>query len=285
MRRWLWSAVVVALAAVAAGAADDKPKPADPPEKAKTVAEVKKQAEEAQREAYKKYDAMSEDEKKDRKKVNELFNGMQKEQAKFHEAAFELAKADPKADAAAEAINWVLPQTMYQPLGEKVFEFATEHLATSPKIANAVLALGRYGLRESDKNYKAAEAFLAAVKEKNKEKPVLAVLAMANAWAAKNKYDAAEYRQQKDADELAAVADKLFEAATKEFGEVKLPARGEGQEGQTVAAAAKVELFELRNLRVGKTAPDIEGEDLDGTKFKLSDYKGKVVVLDFWGDW
>ena len=54
---------------------------------------------------------------------------------------------------------------------------------------------------------------------------------------------------------------------------------------QTIAAAAKVELFELRNLRVGKTAPDIEGEDLDGKKFKLSDYKGKVVVLDFWGDW
>jgi peroxiredoxin len=32
-------------------------------------------------------------------------------------------------------------------------------------------------------------------------------------------------------------------------------------------------------------APDIESEDLDGVKFKLSDYRGKVVVLDFWGDW
>ena len=35
----------------------------------------------------------------------------------------------------------------------------------------------------------------------------------------------------------------------------------------------------------GKTAPDIEGEDIDGKKFKLSDYRGKVVVLDFWGNW
>jgi hypothetical protein len=38
-------------------------------------------------------------------------------------------------------------------------------------------------------------------------------------------------------------------------------------------------------LEIGKVAPDIEGEDIDGVKFKLSDYRGKVVVLDFWGHW
>lgn len=36
---------------------------------------------------------------------------------------------------------------------------------------------------------------------------------------------------------------------------------------------------------VGCTAPDINGIDLDGVAFKLSDYKGKVIFLDFWGDW
>ena len=39
------------------------------------------------------------------------------------------------------------------------------------------------------------------------------------------------------------------------------------------------------DLEIGKLAPDIEGEDIDGVPFKLSDYRGKVVVLDFWGDW
>ena len=38
-------------------------------------------------------------------------------------------------------------------------------------------------------------------------------------------------------------------------------------------------------LAIGKVAPDIIGEDLDDVSFKLSDYRGKVVVLDFWGDW
>jgi len=41
----------------------------------------------------------------------------------------------------------------------------------------------------------------------------------------------------------------------------------------------------MRELAVGKTAPEIESEDLDGKKFKLSDYRGKVVVLVFWGNW
>ncbi len=39
------------------------------------------------------------------------------------------------------------------------------------------------------------------------------------------------------------------------------------------------------SMGVGAIAPDISGVDLDGTAFKLSDYKGKIILLDFWGDW
>ncbi len=38
-------------------------------------------------------------------------------------------------------------------------------------------------------------------------------------------------------------------------------------------------------LEPGKPAPEITGEDLDGVPMKLSDFRGKVVVLDFWGNW
>ncbi len=48
---------------------------------------------------------------------------------------------------------------------------------------------------------------------------------------------------------------------------------------------AKGILFEAANLQIGMKAPDIEGKDTDGVAFKLSDYKGKVIMLDFWGDW
>jgi hypothetical protein len=36
---------------------------------------------------------------------------------------------------------------------------------------------------------------------------------------------------------------------------------------------------------IGELAPEIDGEDVDGNRFKLSDYRGKVVVVDFWGNW
>ena len=36
---------------------------------------------------------------------------------------------------------------------------------------------------------------------------------------------------------------------------------------------------------VGKPAPEIRGLDINGKRFKLSDYRGKVVVLAFWAHW
>jgi cytochrome oxidase Cu insertion factor (SCO1/SenC/PrrC family) len=36
-------------------------------------------------------------------------------------------------------------------------------------------------------------------------------------------------------------------------------------------------------LSNGKPAPDIHGIDADAKSFQLSDYRGKVVLLDFWG--
>jgi hypothetical protein len=68
----------------------------------------------------------------------------------------------------------------------------------------------------------------------------------------------------------------VLEQAVRKYGDVKLP------DGEAVAARANAALFEIRNLSVGKQAPDIEGEDQDGKRLKLSDYRGKVVLLDFW---
>ena len=44
-------------------------------------------------------------------------------------------------------------------------------------------------------------------------------------------------------------------------------------------------LDELLNLAVGQAGSEIEGVDLSGKPLKLSDYKGKVVMLVFWGTW
>src|SRR5260370_19447548 len=37
-------------------------------------------------------------------------------------------------------------------------------------------------------------------------------------------------------------------------------------------------------LGAGQEAPDISGVDSDGKEIKLSDYRGKVVLVNFWFD-
>ena len=54
---------------------------------------------------------------------------------------------------------------------------------------------------------------------------------------------------------------------------------------KTLADVARARIDEMENLVAGKPAPAIEGIGMDGKPLKLSDYRGKVVVLVFWGTW
>jgi thiol-disulfide isomerase/thioredoxin len=54
---------------------------------------------------------------------------------------------------------------------------------------------------------------------------------------------------------------------------------------KTLAQVAEDKLDDWLNLAVGKPAPEIEGVDVDGKRFKLSDFRGKIVALVFWGSW
>ncbi|CAN5534088.1 hypothetical protein BH09PLA1_BH09PLA1_32020 [soil metagenome] len=38
-------------------------------------------------------------------------------------------------------------------------------------------------------------------------------------------------------------------------------------------------------LNVGQLAPEISGTDVHGKAMKLSDFRSKIVVIDFFGDW
>ncbi len=78
--------------------------------------------------------------------------------------------------------------------------------------------------------------------------------------------------------ELATVANAL-QTVIDQYGDLKF------QGGRTYGEVATNELFELNHLQVGLEAPEIEAKDLDGVSFRLSDYRGKVVLLDFWGHW
>jgi len=71
---------------------------------------------------------------------------------------------------------------------------------------------------------------------------------------------------------------EMLEKVTNDYGDIQV-----GEE--TLAEIAGPKLFEMKYLAIGKRPPDIVGQDFDGFEFRLSDYRGKVVVLDFWADW
>ena len=56
---------------------------------------------------------------------------------------------------------------------------------------------------------------------------------------------------------------------------------------QASAAGKELEhaILAKKNSRVGVIAPDFTGMTPDGKTIKLSDYRGKYVLLDFWGSW
>lgn len=101
--------------------------------------------------------------------------------------------------------------------------------------------------------------------------------------------------QESTVDELRATARfyRLFDqleqtkADAPEFDELVLKVREAAKETGISGFQRQVERAVGLATRFanGMIAPDIKGVDLDGVEFQLSDYKGKVILLDFWGNW
>lgn len=73
-------------------------------------------------------------------------------------------------------------------------------------------------------------------------------------------------------------AEAMLKRVSEQYGDVSL-------HGRKVKDLVDGERHEIHDLTIGKGAPDIDAQDIHGRQFKLSDYRGKVVMLDFWGHW
>jgi hypothetical protein len=188
----------------------------------------------------------------------------------------ELAEKNPKDPVAVDALVWVVNNTTgvargkESPRAKALAALLKEHV-TSDRIGRVCPGL----VRSQDKE---SADLLRAILDKNPDKDVQGLACLSLAQQLKGRADRTAEEQPKEAEKLRKESEELFERAADKYADVKF---GRGKIGDT----AKTELFELRFLSIGKEAPDIEDEDIDGKKFKLSDYRGKVVLLDFWGDW
>jgi hypothetical protein len=198
---------------------------------------------------------------------------MAAENPKRAERALAIAKEDPKDDVAFDAS--VFAAQNGQPnsaVRKEALRLLVEHHLANPKFETALPALARNG-RSVDKN------FLSDVKEKN---PSPAVTAYASYLQAQSLKVDAESPKTPDDTIVPKLqeARKALEAVAKEYGDIEV----KGLRGK-VSAAVDRDVAEIAKSPIGKVSPEIEGEDIDGQTFKLSDYRGKVVMLDFWGHW
>jgi len=311
MRHISWATGVL-LAAGSAGAADPpvekldvKPRlvpgiewtmPAGPPaEQVKAITDRQKHL---QDEFYKKYKAANEAEKR---RLGETEYPEPDAPAKL---LLEIAAKHPKDAAAYDALFWVArnsPRPPNQPDTPfaKARDAIMRDFARDPRIGEFCRLLAY------EEHHQPSVAFVREVYEKHPDAAARAQagLALASmtrrhagfaeslrkvkdtaAWAKAYGQQYFDFLQKADPvalnKEVEAILDRLV--SDKELAKVSYE---RGDKKRTVGEAADAELFEIRNLQPGKMAPDIAGEDIDGKAFKLSDYRGKVVLLDFWGDW
>ena len=71
---------------------------------------------------------------------------------------------------------------------------------------------------------------------------------------------------------------KLIKSAIIESADVKIGS-------SSVGDIAMEEVYRIKHLSKGRPAPEFSGKDSSGRGVKLSDYKGRVVMLVFWSSW
>jgi hypothetical protein len=215
----------------------------------------------------------------------------EKPTAGFVSRFFELAEANPGSEDAFRALGWVVEKAERSECDDALVVLERDFLEHEG-LGDVCSALRTPS--------GVADMFLRGVRKKSPHEQVQAVATYALAQQLKSQVRVAEaiegasedvvdrytdhyggsviyFIEKKGADKLAEEAEALLVELCETWGE--------DEKLEDLIAAAEGDLFEIQKLAIGKVAPDIEAEDLDGVEFKLSDYRGKVVVLDFWGNW
>ena len=192
---------------------------------------------------------------------------------KLAEKAMALAKENPKDEVGFDALIYANSMAMGNAaMQAEARKLIIENHLGNPKIEDMLLQISRKG-REYD------VALLKTVFEKNPSKTVKATVSFILAQRLKGE---AEGAKVKDADIQPKFKEAMaaFEKVSEDYGDLTLKAlRGK------VTDLAKKEIDAIKKSPIGKETPEIAAEDVDGVEFKISDYRGKVVLLDFWGHW
>jgi hypothetical protein len=208
----------------------------------------------------------------------------------------EFAEKHAKDPAALQALVWLVTNGGGAPEAGKAADTLVKDHLDKPAIATLIQQgsqtsgpgpglekIARGVIEKSTDDQKKALATVALAKVLGNQAELIHSLKKASGEALK-KEEATHGKEfiarlrAADPDKVCKEAEGLLEQVIEKHGDIK-------QGNSTLGATAKNDLFMLRTFSIGKVAPEIDGEDTDGKPMKLSDYRGKVVVIDFWGHW
>ena len=224
----------------------------------------------------------------ERREVSKLMPKPQEFAEKFKK----LAEENPKSEIGLKALLWIAQNVRGGPASTEAIAQVLADYPEAKEIEN-VVGLMAVGNPSPD-----TETTLKQIIEKSPHDVVKAKATYALASALKRIVDLngrlasdekmaeafAKQMGEKTMEYMAKVGtdttriEELYQKIVDEYPDVEMGRR-------TLGKIASGALFEMRNLAIGKIAPEIVGKDFDEVEFKLSDYRGKVVVIDFWGDW
>ncbi|HVJ79424.1 MAG TPA: TlpA disulfide reductase family protein, partial [Planctomycetia bacterium] len=210
----------------------------------------------------------------------------------FAARLIEAAQSAPGTPAAFEALAWILKNdggpAMAATQAEAAQQALRDHLA-DPKAAALCAELATSRSAAAETVLRGALAKAPARETRGRACVALRDYLVATAaWADFCQYSDAAQRKMMN-------ASPEGEALQKRMSEVD--AEGLREESRGVAARIEKEFADLKpkvvaakgpapvGPPIGMPAPEITGEDLGGKAMKLSDYRGKVVVIEFWAWW
>ena len=246
-----------------AGEHQEAPKPQTPSEQVQDLVK-------GQREAQKKFSDAYQSAKTDaeRKQISETL-GAGSTSSAWAPRFLKLVRKYPTDPAALDAFRWLVAHEPDNTPTQEAAKLVAENWAGSDKVEAVCRSLKYY-------HCAAGATVLHAAIAKNTHRSVQGYARYSLALYLKYESDRSGSAAP---DRFAQEAEELLEEVIRNYGD--LPENP----GPTLNKFAEGQLFELRHLSIGRAAPDIEGEDIDGKKFKLSDYRGKIVLLNFWGSW
>ncbi len=238
----------------------------------------------------KKYEAAETREAK-----NKLFETDYPKSANFVPQMLKVAQDYPKTEGAFAALKWAVNNDRSGKANKTVLPIIAQDFPNHDGIGDICLAISRSGSLVTRDFLK---HIIKVSDNKTTKGRAIFSLAQWHAFAAKtleyfNGKDEklAERIAKRDGEKTVAFLKKtgakklrmealtLFKRVEDNFADVPYYRK------KTIGPSAQSAVFEMTKLNIGQEAPDITAEDIDGVEFSLSDYRGKVVVLDFWGNW